>query len=98
MGYSYKSYSDTKEVFKKFVNAAEGQAVYGISRSHIMEMAKKAGAVYKVGNTALINTEIFEAFLILNLQVCFTICSNDILSTSYASFFIFLRAIIANCS
>ena len=28
MGYSYKSYSDTKEVFKKFVNAAEGQAVY----------------------------------------------------------------------
>lgn len=33
MGYSYKSYSDTKEVFKKFVNAAEGQAVYGISRS-----------------------------------------------------------------
>ena len=42
MGYSYKSYSDTKEVFKKFVNAAEGQAVYGISRSHIMEMAKKA--------------------------------------------------------
>ena len=26
-------------------------------------MAKKAGAVYKVGNTALINTEIFEAYL-----------------------------------
>ena len=45
MGYSYKSYSDTKEVFKKFVNAAEGQAVYGISRSHIMEMAKKAEQV-----------------------------------------------------
>ena len=48
MGYSYKSYSDTKEVFKKYVNAAEGQAVYGISRSHIMEMAKKAGAVYRL--------------------------------------------------
>ena len=28
-----------------------------------MEMAKKAGTVYKVGNTALINTEIFEAYL-----------------------------------
>ena len=28
-----------------------------------MEMAKKAAAVYKVGNTALINTEIFEAYL-----------------------------------
>lgn len=39
MGYSYKSYSDTKEVFKKFVNAAEGQAVYdGI------EIAMKVGS------------------------------------------------------
>lgn len=40
MGYSYKSYSDTKEVFKKFVNAAEGQAVYGISRSHLSDIPK----------------------------------------------------------
>lgn len=28
MGYSYKTYSDTKEVMKKYVNAAEGEAVY----------------------------------------------------------------------
>ncbi len=63
MGYSYKTYSDTKQVFKKYVNATEGEAVYGISRSHIIELARKAGAVYKVGNTALINTEIFETYL-----------------------------------
>lgn len=63
MAYSYKSYSDTKEIMKKFVNAAEGEAVYGISRSHIIEMARKAGAVYKVGNSALINTEKFEEYL-----------------------------------
>lgn len=25
MGYSYKTYSDTKEVMKKYVNAAEGE-------------------------------------------------------------------------
>ncbi|MBQ9142525.1 MAG: hypothetical protein IJX63_12185 [Lachnospiraceae bacterium] len=63
MGYSYKTYADTKTVMKKFVNAAEGQAMYSISRTHIMELAKRAGAVYKVGNTALINTELFDEFL-----------------------------------
>lgn len=63
MGYSYKTYSDTKQVFKKYVNAAEGEAVYGISRSHIIELAREAGAVYKVGMSALINTEVFESYL-----------------------------------
>ncbi len=63
MGYSYKTYSDTKEVMKKYVNAAEGEAVYGISRSHIIELARAAGAVYKVGKAALINTEVFEGYL-----------------------------------
>lgn len=63
MGYSYKTYSDTKEVMKKYVNAAEGAVVYGISRSHIMELAREAGAVYKVGMSALINTEIFDEYM-----------------------------------
>lgn len=63
MGYSYKSYSDTKQVLKKYVNAAEGEAVYGISRSHIIELAREAGSVYKVGMSALINTEVFESYL-----------------------------------
>ena len=63
MGYSYKTYSKTRELFKKYVNAAEGETVYGISRSHIIELARQAGAVYKVGNSAIINTEIFEKYL-----------------------------------
>lgn len=63
MGYSYKTYADTKQVLKKYVNAAEGEAVYGISRSHIIELAREAGAVYKVGKAALINTEVFENYL-----------------------------------
>lgn len=63
MAYSYKTYSDIKAVMKKYVNAAEGQAIYSISRTHFMEMAKKAGAIYKVGNTALVNTELFDAYL-----------------------------------
>lgn len=63
MGYSYKTYSNTKDVLKKYVNAAEGEAVYGISRSHFMEMARMAGAVYKVGNSVLVNTELFDSYL-----------------------------------
>ena len=43
MAYSRKSYAQTNFITKKYVNAAEGQAIYGISRSRIMEMAKVAG-------------------------------------------------------
>ena len=40
---------------KKFVNAEEGAIIYGISKSRIIVIAREAGAVYKVGNSALIN-------------------------------------------
>ena len=57
MGYSYKTYSETKDVMKKYVNATEGAIIYSMSK------VNEAGALYKVGNSALINTEIFEEFL-----------------------------------
>ena len=63
MGFSYKSYPETKDIMKKYVNATEGAIIYGISKSHLMTLVNEAGALYKVGNTALINTEIFEEFL-----------------------------------
>lgn len=63
MGYSYKTYSDTKDFMKKYVNAEEGAIIYGISKSRIIVIAREAGAVYKVGNSALINTELFEEYL-----------------------------------
>ena len=37
---------------KKFVNAEEGAIIYGISKSRIIVIAREAGAVYKVGNSA----------------------------------------------
>ena len=43
--------------------ATEGAIIYGISKSRIMVLASEAGAVYKVGNSALINTDIFEMYL-----------------------------------
>ena len=63
MGYSYKAYSDTKDFMKTYVNAEEGAIIYGISKSRIIVIAREAGAVYKVGNSALINTELFEEYL-----------------------------------
>ena len=63
MSYSYKTYSDTRGVMKKYVNASEGAIVYSLGKTHLMVLAKEAGAIYKVGASALINTEIFEKYL-----------------------------------
>lgn len=46
MSNSYKFYSDTKDIMKKYVNATEGAIIYGISKSRIMVLASEAGAVY----------------------------------------------------
>ena len=63
MSYSYKTYSETKDIMKKYVNATEGAIIYSLSKTHLMTLVNEAGALYKVGNSALINTEIFEDFL-----------------------------------
>ena len=44
MSNSYKFYSDTKDIMKKYVNATEGAIIYGISKSRIMVLASEAGA------------------------------------------------------
>ena len=69
MSSSYKFYSDTKDIMKKYVNATEGAIIYGISKSRIMVLASEAGAVYKVGNSALINTDSFEMYLEVKTSV-----------------------------
>ena len=63
MSHSYKTYSETRDVMKKYVNATEGAIIYSMSKTHLMRLVTEAGALYKVGNSALINTEIFEQFL-----------------------------------
>lgn len=63
MAYSYKTYSDMKDVMKKYVNATEGSIIYSLGKTTFMTMAKDAGAIYKVGASALVNTEIFEEYL-----------------------------------
>ena len=63
MAYSYKCYSETKDVMKKYVNATEGSIIYSLGKTRFMTLAKEAGAIYKVGNSALVNKELFEKFL-----------------------------------
>ena len=63
MAYSYKSYSQTKDVMKKYVNAKEGSIIYSLGKTRFMALAKEAGAIYKVGASALVNTEVFEQYL-----------------------------------
>lgn len=63
MSYSYKSYSETKEMMKKYVNASEGAVIYGIGKTRFMDLAKEAGAIYKVGKSALVNTSLFEEYM-----------------------------------
>ena len=63
MSNSYKFYSDTKDIMKKYVNATEGAIIYGISKSRIMVLASEAGAVYKIGKKVLIRRSIFEAYM-----------------------------------
>lgn len=41
----------------------EGAIIYSMSKAHLMALVNEAGALYKVGNYALINTEIFKDFL-----------------------------------
>lgn len=60
---SYKTYSEFRNDMKKYVNKQEAAIIYSISKSRIMELAQHAGAVYKVGNTALINVEVLDEFL-----------------------------------
>ena len=52
---------------KKFVRIGEGSMTYSIGHHRFIEMARAAGAVYKIGeakgNTILINLEVFDEYM-----------------------------------
>ena len=52
-----------KGFYEKICQCRGRSDYYGISKSRIIVIAREAGAVYKVGNSALINTELFEKYL-----------------------------------
>lgn len=59
--------SSNKIVEKKFVRIGEGSITYSIGHHRFIEMARAAGAVYKIGeakgNTILINLEVFDEYM-----------------------------------
>lgn len=59
-GYGYQKSRERK---KKFVRYKEGADIYSMGLTRFQEIAKKAGAVYKVGNMCLVNTEILDKYL-----------------------------------
>lgn len=52
-----------KEKKKKFVLYQEGADIYSMSVRKFQDLAKDAGAIYKVGKMALVNCEIFDQYM-----------------------------------
>jgi len=48
---------------KRFVRYKEGAEIYSMSQSKFEQMAKDAGAIYKLNKLVLVNCDIFEAYL-----------------------------------
>lgn len=48
---------------RKFVRYKEGAEKYGMGMTKFKQMAREAGALYKVDRTVLVNCEVFENYL-----------------------------------
>ena len=67
MKHIYKVPGTNKQVVKKFVRIGEGSIIYSIGHHRFIEMARAAGATYKInegtGGTVLINLEMFDEYM-----------------------------------
>ena len=64
MKHLYKISGTNKYVQKKYVRIGEGSIMYSIGRHRFVEMARAAGAVYKVnGGTVLVSLDIFDEYM-----------------------------------
>lgn len=52
-----------KEIMKKFIRYKEGASLYSMSQSKFEQMAKDAGAIYKLNKVVLVNMEVFNDYL-----------------------------------
>ena len=64
MKHLYKISGTNKYVQKKYVRIGEGSIMYSIGRHRFVEMARAAGAVYKVNSgTVLVSLDIFDEYM-----------------------------------
>ena len=52
-----------RTIRKRFVRYKEGCEIYSMGMNKFADLAKEAGAVYKIDKLVLVNTEIFEKYL-----------------------------------
>ena len=52
-----------KEIKRKFVRYKEGADLYSMSQSKFEQLAKDAGAIYKLNKLVLVNREVFDEYL-----------------------------------
>ena len=67
MKHIYKVPGTSKQVVKKYVRIGEGSIIYSIGHHRFIEMARAAGAVYKIGDSkgskVLIRLDVFDEYM-----------------------------------
>ena len=67
MKHIYKVPGTNKQIIKKFARIGEASIIYSIGRHRFIELARAAGATYKInegtGGTVLVNLEIFDNYI-----------------------------------
>lgn len=67
MKHLYKIPTSGKVIEKKYVRLGEASVIYSIGRHRMVEMARAAGAVYKLGDgasgTVLVSLDIFDEYM-----------------------------------
>lgn len=54
---------EARKLRRKFLRYKEAEIVYSIQHKKLMELADKAGALYRIDGYVLINRDIFDEFL-----------------------------------
>ena len=57
------NYKEAEAKKKKFLRYKEGCEIYSMGITKFQEIAKLAGAVYKINQMVLVNTEILDQYL-----------------------------------
>lgn len=52
-----------KRLRRQFLRYKDAEIVYSIQHKKLLEMASKAGAIYRIDGTVLINRDIFDLYL-----------------------------------
>ena len=52
-----------KRLLRQFLRYKDAEIVYSIQHKKLLEMASKAGAIYRIDGTVLINRDLFDQYL-----------------------------------